>query len=438
MKKLIFILILFCLSQLAIAQTFDPVLSARLQASPDSLKAVYNMKGISACVFYTGQGTWKGISGISHGSIPIHSEMQFGIGSNTKLFTAVALLKLAEDNLINLDDSLHEWLPSFANIDSNISIRQLLNHTSGLADYNDVFGYPDSILINPNRVFTTTELVNWVGAPLFASGTGWSYSNTNYLLAGMIAESASGHSISQIIRQKILIPLQLDSTFFDVQETVQGDIAHPWQMGIDIHAVPRTSLNSAAYSAGAMYSTSGEMVQWYRNLLGSMVLDSNSFNQMTTFVGTGNYGLGISKIISGGRTCFAHGGSIRGYFSFMLYDTSSKIIISVLINSNPAPAKLLAESLLFDLVSNPLSVSGSFNNNGIVSVYPNPTKTTLFIETENNTIHQCLITNSIGQVLQTEKLNGNSIDVSGLPKGIYFIQLKDKKGQVFTSKFIKE
>ncbi|MBK7959353.1 MAG: beta-lactamase family protein [Bacteroidetes bacterium] len=194
--------------------------------------------------------------------------MEFGIASNTKLFTAVTILKLAELNQLKLDDSIKKWLPFHPKIDSNITIRQLLNHTSGIGDYNNIPGYSDSIMKNPNRIFKTSELIQWIGAPEFPKGTSWSYCNSNYLLAGMIAEAASGSTIAQLIRTYILNPLQMDSTFFDVSETVTGDIASPWQMGINIGSIPRKSLNSAAYSAGAMYSTVREMNIWYQSLMG--------------------------------------------------------------------------------------------------------------------------------------------------------------------------
>ena len=193
------------------AQIFDPVLASELQNKIDSVRIADNLKGISSCVIVPGVGTWKGVSGISHAGNPINSDMEFGIASNTKLFTGVLLLKLAENNVINLDDSLHAYLPTFNNIDSNITIRQLLNHTSGLDDVTSVPGYPDSILTNPNRIFTPSELMTWAGPPLFAAGTSWSYCNTNYLLAGMVAESATGLSYGKLLRDSILNPLQLDS-----------------------------------------------------------------------------------------------------------------------------------------------------------------------------------------------------------------------------------
>ena len=154
-------------------QNFDPVLASKLQHKIDSIRNTHQLKGISASVIYPGMGAWKGVTGFSHLGVPIASDMLFGIASNTKLFTGVLLLKLAENNILQLDDSLHQYLPSYTNIDSNITIRQLLNHTSGLADVTSVPGYPDSILTDPNRVFTASEMMTWAPPPLFAAGTSW-------------------------------------------------------------------------------------------------------------------------------------------------------------------------------------------------------------------------------------------------------------------------
>ncbi|MFZ4543587.1 MAG: serine hydrolase [Saprospiraceae bacterium] len=439
MKRIVYLVLLLAgISHFAFGQTLNSKLSTLLQMKLDSIRSAYNLKGISASIIYPGQGVWQGTSGISFANVPIQPGMEFGIGSNTKLFTAVALLQLAEKNLVNIDDSLHRWLPDFENVDRNISIRQLLNHTSGLADYNDIAGYPDSILRNPNRVFSTTELIRWVGKPLFQKGSSWSYSNTNYLLAGMIAEGAGGKNIAKLIREGILDPLQLDSTFFDVQEKVLVPTANPWQMGANIGNIPRTSLNSAAYAAGAMYSNSSEMAQWYNKLLGGKLLHPNSIKEMCTFVGSGNYGFGISKIVANGKTCYSHGGSIRGYSSFMLYDTLSKAVICVLINLNPAPARLVAEKLHQVLTSSTLSESQISKNLPVISIYPNPVHTTLFIRLQNDDLIQYQITNSQGQKVISGDTRGEALDVSLLEKGMYFIHVSDSNGFVINDKFTKE
>jgi D-alanyl-D-alanine carboxypeptidase len=427
MRNLFLILILI-LSRFTTAQSFDPTLASKLQYTLDSIRIAQNVKGISSCVIYPGLGKWKGVSGISHPGTPINSNMQFGIASNTKLFTAVLLLKLAEHHVIHLDDSLHQYLPAYNNIDSNITIRQLLNHTSGLDDVTTVPGYPDSILNNPNRIYTPGELLTWAGPPLFTAGTSWSYCNTNYLLAGMIAESATGQSYGQLLRDSILTPLQMDSTFLDVYDSVLYTVAHPWQAGVNNISVPRTALNSAAWAAGAMYSNANEMADWYQALMSGQVLNSNSINEMTTFVGSGSYGMGISEATVLGRTIWQHGGTIwGGYNSFMMYDTTSGIIICVLINQLPAQAFQVAIQLLSTILNNSVGLNEYQNNLEMVNVFPNPTHEFINISTKNKSIGKIILYNSTGETVLEEFSNNKStkVDVSRLTKGFYYLYLPD-------------
>lgn len=436
MKKILFNLatILF-LTNYSTAQTFDATLAAKLQNTIDSMKIANNIKGISASVIYPGQGMWQGVTGVSYAGFPITPDMEFAIASNTKPFTGVVTLKLAQSGLINLDDSLHNWLPSFTNVDSNITIRQLLNHTSGLADVNDVVGYTDSISINPNRIFTPTELMTWVGTPLFAAGTSWNYSNTDYLLAAMICESATGQSFGQLLHDSILTPLQLDSTFLDVYDTVLGTVAHPWQSGIDKSSFVRTALNSAAWAAGGMYSTSSEMAQWFNALMSGQLLNSYGFNEMTTFVGSGNYGVGLVETTILGRTVWQHGGTILGYTSTMMYDTTTHAVICVLINQNPATPFLVAQQLLSNIISTPLSVHEISSTHENVIMFPNPTTDNVQINTVGQKLQSIKIYNLTGELLQEHFKS--EFSVANLPSGIYFVIMQTDKG-IFSDKLIKQ
>ncbi|HBW87120.1 MAG TPA: hypothetical protein DEF82_10395 [Crocinitomicaceae bacterium] len=317
-------------------------------------------------------------------------------------------------------------------MDSTITVRQLLNHTSGLSDVN-IAGYPDSMLADPNRVFTPTEIITWVGPPLSAPGTDWYYCNTNYLLAGMIAESVSGQSFSQLLRDSILTPLQLDSTYLAVYESSSVVAAHPWQGGMDFSSTPRTSINSAAWSAGAMYSTSGEMAQWYKSLMNGEVLNQNSLNEMTTFVGLGSYGVGISESTILGRTIWQHGGTIwGGYNSSMMYDVQSGSVICVLINQLPAQAFQVAIQLLTDLVSN--SVGFPEQNMKITEIYPNPTSEKVKIDLKDADVIFYEVNSNNGSKLFEGTLtkDENEISFSLLAQGVYFITLKSSvQSEVF-------
>ena len=432
-KKHLLFISLLCLTFYVSAQTFDPLLANALQNKIDSIRNRHNIKGISASVLYPGMGTWKGVTGISHAGTPISSEMLFAIASNTKLFTGVLLLRLAENNTISLNDPLHQYLPGYPNIDSNITIRQLLNHTSGLADVTSVQGYADSMLTDPNRVFTASELMTWAGPPLFSAGTSWNYCNTNYLLAGLIAESATGLSYGQLLRDSILAPLQLDSTFLDVYETIPYPVAQPWQAGTNNHSMPRTSINSAAWAAGAMYSTSGEMVRWYNALMTGQVLSANSFSELTTFVGSGNYGMGISEARVLGRTVWTHGGTIwGGYNSSMMYDPASGIIICVLINQLPAQAYQVSIQLLSALMNSPVAVIENELTDASLRVFPNPTDGRVSIQFNSVQEHITLkITDASGRTIDSKRYDQVDLieyELDGI-KGIYFIEVSDAEGR---------
>lgn len=419
------------------AQSIDGTLALKFQSTIDSMRIAKNIKGLSACIIYPGQGIWKGVTGISHTGVPITSEMEFGLGSNTKLFTAVVILKLVESNIIQLDESLYKWLPIFANVDSTITIRQLLNHTSGLKDINSVPGYGDSIgvtqgnIANASHIYTPTQIMTWIGAPLFAPGSSWSYSNTNYIIAAMVAESATAKSFGKLLDSLVLIPLQLDSTFLDVYEQVTGTIAHPWQQGIDNNSIPRIALNSVASSAGAMYSIAGEMAQWYQAIMAGQVLNNISFSEMTTFVGPSHYGFGIAEqtVTECGRTVWAHDGVIwGGYNSEMMYDTISKAIICVLSNTNTNPASALpvAKQLLCTLINHSTNAVNSIPPaENTFLIYPNPSTGIVHIRTKEEEIRSIHIYNSLGQIVHESFTSDLSIE--NLQNGIYFIHIQTNK-----------
>ncbi|MDZ4847361.1 MAG: serine hydrolase [Chitinophagales bacterium] len=342
MKKKTFLAVIFSLAmvQTSSAQSFSPQLAAMLQDTLNKYVAlITNIKGMSVAVYLPEHGIWKGTSGVSSAGQPITADMEFGIASNTKLFVAAALLKLAENNIFSLDDSLHKWLPAYPNINSNITIRQLLHHKSGVSDPLFVSPFMDTIMNNPTRVFTPNEVLGWVGAPLFAAGTSWGYSNINYILAGMVAESATGYHISKIIRDSILTPLNLDSTFYDVKEPILGTLTHRWFNGVDYNTISRVGLNTAGGCAGALFSTAGEMVQWYHALFSGEILNAASLADLTTFVTTGTaytYGLGLENQTYFGNITWGHGGTTWGYKSRMVYEPCSGVVVCGLANSWPA------------------------------------------------------------------------------------------------------
>jgi len=323
------------------AQPFNAQLAAMLNDTLNTyVSQISNIKGMSAAVYIPGQGTWTGVARVSYTGTPITDVMRMGIASNTKLFVSTIILKLAENEMLSLDDPLSTWLPNYPNINPAIKIRQLLNHTSGISDPLFVSPWMDTINKNPTRIFTPAEVLSWVGPPDFPVGTSWNYSNTNYVIAGIIAQNATGFHISRLIRDSILTPLNLSSTYYDVEEPIGGVIAHRWWNSIDYHDTSRVGINTAAGCAGALFSTPSEMTQWYKALFNGQVINQASMNELTNFVATDNpalqYGLGLARDNTQGYTYWGHGGSTWGYRSKMIYDSCLHFSVFGISNSYPS------------------------------------------------------------------------------------------------------
>ena len=114
---------------------------------------------LSAAVIFPNGDIWEGTTGFSYDTITIKKEMLFNIGSITKTFTAAAILKLADEGKVSLEDSLFRWIPSFKYIDSSITIRQLLNNTSGIFDFVDSLSFYDTLLSMPDKIWTPEEVI---------------------------------------------------------------------------------------------------------------------------------------------------------------------------------------------------------------------------------------------------------------------------------------
>jgi D-alanyl-D-alanine carboxypeptidase len=328
--------------------TFDSTWSNRFQTVLDSVMQATGGKGASMAVYTPEEGLWSGVSGTSNGWDTITSDMRFGIGSNTKLFIAVTVLRLQEEGILSLDDHLYQWLPSYQYIDSSTTIRQLLAHQSGIFDYwNDQPSLIYSIWADTSRFWTSEEIVASIGPPHFAPGNGFRYSNTNYVLAGMIIEEATGETWVQNLHNYIFNPLNLDSTFVGAFEPRNGPVASEWDyfFGYLITNSPMTAEYSQANACGAILATASEMVQWYSALFNGSIITDSSLQMLLSFEPSSLFGLGI---IAGGEEVmyYYHTGGMLGYISIILYDIRREALIVILFNDRESNYSVKWNSLL--------------------------------------------------------------------------------------------
>ncbi|AZQ40415.1 class A beta-lactamase-related serine hydrolase [Streptomyces cyaneochromogenes] len=285
-----------------------------------------------------GRGVWSATAGV--GNIATgkarSADDRYRVGSITKTFVATVLLQLEAEGRLSLDDTVEKWLPGVVRGNGHdggrVTLRQLLNHTSGIFNYtaDEDFGrtyfLKDGFFEHRYDTKKPRELVElaMTHKPDFEPGTSWNYSNTNYVLAGMVIEKATGRPYGDAIRERIIEPLHLTATSVPgTRVTVPQPSSRAYSKLAETATGPTydvTKINpSIAYSAGEMISNSTDLNRFYSALLRGRLLPREQLAEMTTTVPVGEaagYGLGLmSTELSCGVTVWGHGGGIHGSIS---------------------------------------------------------------------------------------------------------------------------
>ncbi|MCW2984899.1 MAG: hypothetical protein JWR63_2469 [Conexibacter sp.] len=282
---------------------------------------------------------------------PMRPTERFRVGSVTKTFVATVVLQLAGEGRLSLDDTVERWLPGLVPNGQDITIRQLLNHTSGLFDYTQ-----DSTVLRPYlrghltvaRSPRTLVARATAHPPLFPPGTQWSYSNTGYIVLGLIAEAAGGAPLGSQLIQRIFTPLGLAGTTFETLPRISGRHAHGYLATNNGRERDVTVFSpSFAWAAGAIASTADDLARFYRALLQGRLLRPDLLGAMKTTVAMGppgeSYGLGLWRTRSLGLsptnslTCgsvWGHNGDFPGYLAEAFSSVDAKRQMVVLVNSD--------------------------------------------------------------------------------------------------------
>ncbi|WUS43037.1 beta-lactamase family protein [Kitasatospora sp. NBC_01250] len=264
-----------------------------------------------------------GVGDLATGAkVPVDGQVR--IGSNTKTFTAVVVLQLVGEGKIGLDEPIETYLPGLVRGDGidgrHITVRQLLQHTSGIPDYE---GYIDEAAMQ-DRYYDPRDLLDIAlqHKADFAPGTGFNYSSTNYVLAGLIVQKVTGRPLPEEIEQRVVQRIGLRHTYFPAPGDRTIREAHPQGYRRDAAGGPLLDFTqmdpSAGWAAGQMISTNSDLDRFFTALLGGRLLPAAQLAQMRTTVPIGTtgagYGLGIiSRPLSCGGVYWGHGGDIPGY-----------------------------------------------------------------------------------------------------------------------------
>ncbi|MEL6928233.1 MAG: serine hydrolase [Cyanobacteria bacterium J06600_6] len=303
----------------------------------------------AAVAIVSPSGSYFGASGVAslEDDTPLQPGDRFEIGSITKTFTATVILQLVEEGILSLDDALTDWLPEdvTANIPNadDITLEQLLQHTSGVADYVDILF--NQAATNPlvfAQDWQPEQLVELIDGqePPFEPGEAFNYSNTNFLLLGIVIEAATDNNIAAEIRDRITDPLELENTFFAGEEEIPGGyVSGYWDFDQNgsLNNINVANL-SWAWSTGAIVSNTEDLDTFARNLFDGDLLQPETLAQMLdTIPATDNdnyssYGLGVGTIESPNRLWYIHRGQTLGYRSNMWYSPQDDLTYIELIN----------------------------------------------------------------------------------------------------------
>ena len=278
--------------------------------------------------------------------LPTQTSTIFEIGSITKQFTAALIMKLQEQGELRVDDSIQAYLPEYK-FPSAISLRMLLNHTSGLANYTSFTQYPGWAA---NGVSEQTILSAVSQAPLlFPPGTQWSYSNSNYFALGAIIEKLTGQSYAANLDQYIFQPLGLTSTYFSLPPSAQSAIGYTLNAASLIPAL--VCNRSTAFAAGALSSNVSDLIAWDNALINGKVVSPASFTAMTTPVsssipGGGSYGFGLFLRTFDNHATIWHSGGINGFTADNNVFLDSGFAVVVFTNSDAANPDAIATTIM--------------------------------------------------------------------------------------------
>lgn len=334
--------------------TNDGQFAVRVQLEFDATlrKAMedHQADGFLAGVWSPHVGDWLGTIGVADPTtgMPYYLDTRHRIGSVNKTMTATLILQLVDEGQLSLDDTIDQWFDGVTYGDQ-ITVRMLLNMTSGIANFTLNPRWQEDFFANPERVFDPQEIVAYgiEMEPSFEPGAGWEYSNTNYVMLGLIVEAVTGQDIRDLYQERIFEPLGLDETTFP--EPDDASLPEPYARGVTWQGLPpeiREATNwnpSWAYAAGQMISTADDLRVWARALAtGELVSEEMHAEQLTWVqvvpdVPEVGYGLGIVNDFG----WLGHDGTVFGYDTVMLYRPDLDLSLVTLANSDIPTEELM-------------------------------------------------------------------------------------------------
>lgn len=336
-----------------------PGVVGRLQAALDDGRAALAAPGIQASVIFPDGRQWTGVAGVADLATgrPLTPDTPFAIASVSKTFLAADVLLLVDAGLLSLDDAPARLLPTTlmagAPIDPLITVRMLLDHTSGLGDYLTSKSLDEAVRADPLAVWTPAQSLAHVGPTAGKPGQGYHYANTNYVLLGLIVEQVTGRTVAAELRARFFEPLALSSASYQGAEPPAAQLptsyryssirleAKPQDVTDGTDVRPFTAIATATGAAGSLAMSARDLAHWARALYGGLVLPPELLALMIadaaltqTLKPAYPYGLGVQVFTIDGRTTYGHSGRLVGARSIVRWFPDAGVAIAIVTNQS--------------------------------------------------------------------------------------------------------
>lgn len=434
MKRLILVCCLVFLVPRAKAQ-IDELLASQLQSVLNNHVNLFGNNGVSAHLILPDGETWTGTAGVGKQNIPISNTTLFYGASTTKLNIAILMLLLAEDNLIDLDLPWSNYITLNVDFDALITVRQLLSHTSGIADYLETSSSGADITSDFSQLYSPEYILKNIvsSVPVFPAGTDFQYSNSNYVLASIIVEAVTGNSVQSELRTRIWNPMQMNHTYYGSYEAYTGPTAGVWWNfgdGVtDYSDMPTKSMLSYVIGAGNIVTCPTDLALLLNGLMNNQLLNTESFNEMMTFIPesysswTSGYGLGIHHLNGQTEdTVIGHDGYYMN-LTDMFYSTDYGFTLVTMTNTQTSWLAIIND--MYDRTTN------YFNNLDVTAfedkidliIYPNPSNRQ-FNLVSTQIIDELEIYDALGRVYYHATPNDSEVSLILDNDGLYFVTVK--------------
>jgi D-alanyl-D-alanine carboxypeptidase len=414
-RCLLALIAIACVSSRSAAQsTIAPDLRQKIDKAAQDVLTHTGVPGASVAIVKDGAIAYVQAYGSARldPDTPARPEMRYSIGSISKQFTAAAVLLLQEDGKLSLNDRLAKYLPNLTR-SNEVSIRQLLSHTSGYQDYWPQ-DYVPPFMLQPITAEKILDL--WARKPLdFDPGTRWQYSNTNYVIAGLIIEKVSGMPLLQFLQKRVFAPLGMKSVMnIDQDKLGDTDAAGYMRYALGPPRVAPKEGKGWLFAAGELAMPADDLARWDVSIISQKLLKPDSYREFETEVllqnGLGTqYGLGIDVSTQSDRRALAHGGEVSGFTSQNIVFPDDRVAIVVLTNQDAARAAAEISRQITTLL---------FNHEDPAAVAKNEQARKIFEGLQHGAIDRSLFTENANSYFNQQALQdfASSLAPLGMPQ----------------------